>query len=273
MADASQLTDDELKEVIETGVEPETPESEIQPDKVDEPSKSEESKESETKTEEVPEAEAKVEPPEEEGPKAPSRREQLRVQDLLAKYGTPKEKQPQTKGPDFRTKVEADEDTYKTIEDTATEFGRNQYEQGLERAKYYQWETLLNVDEPQVRSKYPELDPHNKEKFHPALHKAMTGKYAAFVGYDAGDPEKGIARSVRNPEIRFLDFVESEMEFADELAAQRVERTTENIVKQAAQTGLRPDGSTSKKLNLNQAPQNMTLEELYASIGQTPPKN
>jgi hypothetical protein len=262
--DASQMTDDELKEKINPSEEPK---EELVPEVPEEPLKEEEP------TEELPEPEKEPEKePEAEEERPISRREQLRVQDLLSRGYKPKETPPEVKAPDFRTKVEADEDTHKIIEDTATEFGRQQYEQGLERAQYYQWETLLNIDEPQVRTKYPELDPNNKEKFHPALHNAMLTKFAMYAGYDAGNPDTGVARTVRNPQARFSDFVEAEMEYADELAAHRVKQTTENIAKQAAQTSLRPDGSSTTKMDLTKNPEDMTTEELYAVLGQTPPK-
>lgn len=259
------MAKDEPKEDIqeEANNAPEVPEVKEE-SQADESPVEDVEEESEEESEEVAEPEVKEEPEEE---KPPSRREQLRVQDLLKKYGPPKDTPIQSKGPDFRDKVEANEEVYKTLQDTAQQFGQDQYNQGLERAKYFQWETLLNVDEPQVRAKYPQLDP-SSEDYHPAIHNAMASKYARFVGYNPGDPEKGIPRSVQNSEIRYADFVEAEMEFADEIASQRVVRTTENIARQAAQTGLRPDGSSAKRLNLNKAPEDMTDEELDAVISQ-----
>jgi hypothetical protein len=271
MADASQLTDEELNKVIETGVEPqeETPEAPPEPQKESEviaPPAEEPLKEEPEAPVTVP---ANEEP--EETPAAPSRREQLRVEDLLRKYGPPKET-PRTKtGKDYRELIDAEDEVIKALESDRTQATQESYNQGLERAQYFQWETLLQVDEPAIRIKHPELDPTNKEKYHPVLRRAMDAKYAAFVGYDPGDPEKGIARSVRNPSIRYSEFVESELEFADEIASQRVERTTQNIAKQTAQTALRPDGSSAKRLDLNKAPEDMTLEELYAVTGGTPP--
>jgi len=221
----------------------------------------------------APEAPAEESEPEPEEAPAPSRREQLRVQQLLKKYGQPKEAPLQANGPNFRDQINADEEVYKTLEESTTEYGRQQYSQGLEQAKYYKWETLLQVDDPQVRTKYAQLDPSDKEKFHPALADAMNQKYLRFVGYNPGDPERGIAPTVQRPDIRYLDFVEAEFEFADELAAERQERTTKNIAQQAAQTGLRPDGSQAKSLNLNKAPQDMTEEELNAVISQSLPRD
>ncbi len=221
---------------------------------------------SEEVQEQPAEEEAPAEETEEEEPRPPSRREQLRVQDLLTKYGPPSEQAPSQNKPDFRTKVDADEEVYKTLDQTTQEYGQNQYDAGIERAKYYKWETLLQVDEPQVQARFPQLDPRNKDEFHETLNNALQAKYARFVGYNPGNPEQGVPRTVANPDIRYLDFVESELEYAQELASHLAEKTQKNIAKQAANTGLRPDGSSAKKLNLNKAAEDMSDEELKAKL-------
>ena len=73
---------------------------------------------------------------------------------------------------------------------------------------------------------------------------------------------------VQNPNVRWKDFVESEFELADEIANTKVANSTRNIAQQAASTGLRPDGSQAKRLNLNKAPEQMSDEELDAIIAQ-----
>lgn len=224
----------------------------------------------EPKEETPEEPEAEPEAPVEEEPKPPSRREQLRVQDLLKKYGPPQERTPQ-KGPDFRQVVNADEDVYKDLEDTAQQYGQAQYQQGIAQANTAGWRAMLSLEDRQVRKDHSILNPQDKENFHPAVADAMNTKYLRAIGYNPGDPQRGIPESVINP-ISYYDFVEAEMEFADELAAQRVERTTENIAKQAAQTGLRPDGSSAKSLNLNKAAEDMTDEELQAAIAASMPR-
>lgn len=257
------MADDQAPEEV---LEQEQPMEEAPAETPEEP----EVQEPEVESEEDPQVEA---PAEEEEPAPISRREQLRVNDLLKKYGPPPEAPSQAKTPDFRDKIEADESVYKTLEETTSQFGQQQYNQGLEHSKYLQWETLLKVDDPQVRGKYPQLNQADKENFHPALADAMNKKYLQFVGYEPGDPERGIPPRVARPGIRYLDFVEAEFEFADELAAERQVRSTENIAKQAAQTGLRPDGSQTKRLNLNKSPDEMTDEELNAAISQTLPRD
>lgn len=227
----------------------------------------EEPKEAEEEPQEEAPEEPKAEEPEEVEEKPPSRREQLRVQDLLKKYGPPPERTPQ-KGPDFRDKVQADEDVYKTLEETAQDYGQTQYQQGIAQANTAGWRAMLSLEDRQVRKEYPFLDPKDKENFHPAIADAISRKYLQDIGYDPGDLQRGIPETVANP-ISYYDWVDAQVELADELAAQRVERTTENIAKQAAQTGLRPDGSSAKSLNLNKNPEDMTDEELQAVISQS----
>ena len=211
------------------------------------------------------------EPPEE---KPPSRREQLRVQQLLKKYGPPPERAPkQSQRPDFRDKVNADDDVYKTLEDTTMEYGNSLVNSALSQADYRSWERFLKMDDTQVRGKYPVLDPSNKENFHPAVADALNARYLRFVGYDPGDASRGISPSVQNPDISYADFVEAEMEFADEVASQRIVRTTQNIASQAANVGLRPDGSSAKPLNLSKAPGDMNKKELEAAIAATMPRD
>jgi hypothetical protein len=94
--DASQMTDDELKEKINPSEEPK---EELVPEVPEEPLKEEEP------TEELPEPEKEPEKePEAEEERPISRREQLRVQDLLSRGYKPKETPPEVKAPDFRTK-------------------------------------------------------------------------------------------------------------------------------------------------------------------------
>lgn len=218
----------------------------------------------ETAEEEQPEADEAVE----EAPEQPqpSRREQLRVQQLLKKYGPPPDAPTQSNGLDFRNKVAADEETYKTLEDTAQQYGQSM----LAQAEVKQWRRFLKYEDTQVRSKFPQLDPSNQEQFHDVLANTMSQRYLNFVGYDPGDPSKGIPESVQRPDISYVDFVEADMEYADELASLKVKTTTQNIAKQAATTGLRPDGSSAKSLNLNKDPSQMTNEELEASIKAAP---
>lgn len=228
----------------------------------------------EPKEEETPE-EAPAEAPEEiSEEKPPSRREQLRVQQLLERYGDPRPPTSQPKRPDalnYDTAIDADPEVIKQLEADRQAYSDLAYQQGLQQSEVRSWKTSLKMEAPQVEKEYPFLNPNDKD-FHPAASDAMSRKYLRFVGYDQGDAQNGVPETIQQPDLSYADFVASEMEFVDELASQKISDTTRNIAKQAATTGLRPDGSSAKRLNLNREPKEMTMEELYASIGQKQPK-
>lgn len=276
----SDMTDEQLQQVIETGVEPEVQATEVEEvekeseEEVKEESQEETETESEEKVEEQVEEKSEEEAPEE---KPISRREQLRVQQLLQKYGQPPErpKAPTQISPnalDYGTALDADPEVVKQLETDRQTVSDAAYLEGLRQSEVKEWKRDLKFEAPVVEEKFPFLNPRDTANFKPAAADAMNQKYLRFIGYNPGDPQKGIPESIQYPDLSYREFVESEMEFVEELATQKVAETTKNIAKQAATTGLRPDGSQAKRLNLNQAPENMTIEELYAKLGQTPPK-
>lgn len=259
--DPSTMTDEELNKVIETGVAPEEPESPEEPETPEPPESSEE-------------PETPVETPSEESteePAPPSRREQLRIQQLLAKYGDPSDRAPaqpplqRASQLDYGTALDADPEVIKQLEADRQAGNQAQYNEGLKRAEYLNWHTSLKIDAPKVESKYPILDKDSPE-FHPAVADALNSWYLKMSGFNSA------TQTVANTDISYSDFVEANMELVEEIAGQRNAQSVKNIAQQTATMGLRPDGSSAKRLNLNQAPESMSIEELYAKIGQTPPK-
>ena len=215
------------------------------------------------------------EAPEKPSADQPSRRETLRIQQLLKKYGPP----PETPQPsqfkrddalDYGSALDADPEIIQRLEADRTAEGEARYQQGQNdvraELRTSEWRTLLNFDAPQTEAKYDWLNPKKPETFDPALADAVNEEYKAVVGYDE---RTGL---VSRPDIRYSDFIEARVELSTRLAKSMTADTAKNIAKQAAQTGVRPDGSSAKRLNLNKAPQEMTTEELYAAIGQKPPK-
>ena len=218
--------------------------------------------------EEVESTEAPEEPEVQEEVKneepAPSRREQLRIQQLLKKYGPPQERPAPSQRPDalnYQEALDADPEVIKQLEADRQATGQSQYNEGLKRAEYLNWNTSLKIDAPQVESKYPVLDPKSPE-FHPAAADAINQWYLNMSGFD------NATQTVNNPNIGYADFVEGFMELVQETAGQKNAQTVKNVAKQAASTGLRPDGSSAKRMDLSKDASAMTLEELYASIGQ-----
>lgn len=207
---------------------------------------------------EAPEAEAE--------PKPPSRREQLRIQQLLEKYGKPEPtpQLPPAPGINYEQELDADPETIKRLQADRDAAAKAMYEYGLQQSNSIQFHTRLEIDAPRVETKYPTLNKESEE-FNPAFANAVNTWYLNMVGYD---PQ---TNSVRNPNIRYADFVEGFMELVDEGASVRSETTRKNVTKQAAQTSLRPDGSASKGMNLNKAPQDMSEDELKAVINASLP--
>ncbi len=203
-------------------------------------------------------------------PQQPSRRKELRIQKLVERLrsnGTQPQRRDDNKpkGLNYREALDADDETIQQLETDRNSYGQNRYAEGLEAAKTIQFHTRLEVDAPRVSAKYPVLD-EDSDKFHAPLANSINQFYLATVGYDPGSD------TVQNTKVRYADFVDSFMELVEETAATRTQASAKNIARQAAQTGIRPDGSSAKRLNLNKNPADMTDEELDAIIAQGIPK-
>ena len=224
----------------------------------------EETKEPEGEPEAPAEEPAAEEPAPEEKP--PSRRESLRIQQLISKF----QQQPEATKPDvlnYGEALETDPETVKTLEADREAYGQTREAEAYKKAsEAVLFKTRLEIDAPKVEGKYKFLDKSDTENFNPAAADAINSWYLQMVGYD---PKTD---TVQNPGIRYSDFVEATMELADNIAGNKVAESTKNITQQAATTGLRPDGSQTKKLDLNKDPGQMSDEELEAVIGQAIPK-
>lgn len=199
--------------------------------------------------------------------KPPSRREQLRIQQVLEKLKQKDSRPEAPVKPDALnySDLDADPELVKQLEADRRKYGEDLYTQGVEQSKSILFHTRLEVDAPRVEAKYPQLD-KDSDQFDPAIANALNSSYLHLVGYD----EK--TDTVQNPGIRYADYIEAQFELANAIASEKVVKTSKNIAKQAASTGLRPDGSTAKRLNLNQNAEDMTDEELQAKIAQSLPK-
>lgn len=191
--------------------------------------------------------------------KKPSRREQFRIRDLLEKYGPPTDKQtekPKASGMDYQKDLDADPEVVKKLEDDRQAASDEAYNRGLEQMNSVQFLTRLEIDAPRVEAKYPQLDKNNTEKFKPEAATDVNLLFLRLAGYD---PK---TRAVKHPDMRYTDFADMIFGLANDLADTKVEEKVKEVKKQAAQTGLRPDGSKTKSLDMTKAPQDMTDEEL-----------
>jgi hypothetical protein len=206
-----------------------------------------------------------------DGDKPPSRREQRRIHQLLTKYpelDKPQPQQPQqpqtpAKQPgamDYKEALDTDDETIKQLEADREQFGKTQYNAGLEQAKSIMFHTRLEVDAPRIEAKYPFLD-KNSDKFKPEAAQDVNTLYLTLSGYD---PKTG---SVENPNLRYGAFVDTIFSLAQDIASDEAREITKNVKSQAAKTGLRPGANSAKPtLNLNKAPQEMTDEELKEKL-------
>lgn len=178
------------------------------------------------------------------------------------------QQQPQRKAPgiDYQKLIEAEPEVYDQLSKASQDYGQTQYEAGLQAANNVRFHTRLEIDAPRIESKYPQFD-KNSPEFNPGVASAMNNWYLAMVGYD---PQTD---NVKNADVRYGDFVEGIMELAEAMAGVKTTRSTQNIARQAANAGLRPDGSSAKPLNLNKAPEDMNEAELKAAINASMPRD
>lgn len=288
--DPSQLTDEELdaaiegketedqpEKVVESPDEPETEVPEKDDESEDEPEKADDSE-----NEQDPEPEKEDEADESEKEDKPSPRQAKRIQQLLEKtkrqqpveQPAPVASQPaDVKQINFRELIDAPDEVFAQLESAVEEYGKQftqpapqPQQDNTAQFETLRWETNLKIDTPKVLSKFNKINPDDKENFDPVVADSLNQEYLQTVGFDE---RTGL---VANPNISYSDFIEARFELANLLADEKTETTKKNVVKQAASTGIRPDGSQSKRLNLNQAPENMTDEELDAMIGSAIPQ-
>ena len=270
--DPATMSDEQLEDAINNNPNPEpdptpdpapapdpTPSDTPDPDNQPEPSSPNEPDEP------TPDPEPQNPDPE-EPPKPPSRREQLRIQQVLerAKLNNqgqpPRPQSPRRDALDYANELDADPAVIERLEADRVAAENARYQEGVQQAQSMKWETMLHVDAPQMENKYSFLD-KNSPDFHPAVTHSLSTWYMQMSGYN---PETGIAS---NPNMRWSEFTEGIMELAEEIASVKNQATATNVAQQAANTGIRPDGGAAK-LNLNKAPEHMTDDELKAVISQ-----
>lgn len=137
---------------------------------------------------------------------------------------------------DYRSAIEADDAVYQTLEQDRASYGDARYNEGLELVKAMEFRTNIKLDLPLVKDKLDKLDPADAE--------AIDKEYLMYTGYD---PETGF---VKNPEIGYADFVEAQIERAERLASNLHVASQKNIAKQAAKTGVRPDGGSRSGIKI-----------------------
>jgi hypothetical protein len=163
----------------------------------------------------------------------------------------------QYKPVDYRQTVEFDDPkAYDKLEEDRTQYGQDQFnrgvqqgnQQGLQPVQNELWLQRLDIDSERASRDWDVLDESNTKTFDPQFASDMTQKFLNFIGYRV-DERTGVI-NIDRPQIRYSDFVKAERQNLDYYAQRLSKTSTENIVKQAANTGVRPNGqarSTARK--------------------------
>lgn len=270
-----EMTDEELNAFLGEQEE-EKPEEKPEKPEDSEAEEKEEEEQEEEKPDDAEEEDSEDEEEEKEEEKPISRRKQARL-DKLAKIfetiqsGEDAEEEPQKpkkpEGIKYDEELEADDETIKRLDDDREKFGQEMYLQGLAQAnaikqqqEAFEFKQMLTREEDRVREKYPFMNPDDEEHFKPEITESLVKDYLHFTQFD---PQ---TKTAKTP-VNYFDYIEARVQQAEALAEEMVSETKKNVVKQAANTGLRPSGSApSKSFDLTKAPEDMSDEELDAVL-------
>jgi len=150
---------------------------------------------------------------------------------------------------DYREAIDAPDEVYNSLDQDRRNYGDQRYNEGLEKSKAIEFKMNIKLDLPLVKDKLDRLDPADAT--------ALDREYLQLVGFD---PNTGY---VQNSDIGYADFIDARIQQAERLAASMALKSQKNIAKQAAQTGIRPDGGAHKGLQIS-SPQdiaNMSSED------------
>jgi hypothetical protein len=131
-----------------------------------------------------------------------------------------------------------EEDRTKVAESNRADGFQQGQRQATTRATLENFETKLDIDKERVAVKWDALDP-DKESYRPKLEQYLVQQYIAFTGMEK-DAQGRI--TIQRPNIRFRDFVDAEMQNMEDYATDRGAQSTQNVQRQAANTGIRPNG-------------------------------
>lgn len=197
-----------------------------------------------------------------EEPAPVSRRENKRIAELTRKLAEANQQRPaQPSQPQISQIIGEGDYDLDQVNGLAQQYGEQRYKEGLAIANAQRFETRLEIDAPKVEAKYPVLNPRS-EQFDPGIAEWSTQLYYKTVGLKPGSDG---TFTVDNPNIRYEEFADGLMEAVETLATSRSVDSKQNLVKQAAQTGVRPTGGV-KKQYAGTDPSKMTTEQLQAAI-------
>lgn len=165
--------------------------------------------------------------------------EELKLNKILDRIQQTKQpsRREEAKPMDYRTAIDAPDEVYDSLSQDRQSYGDQRYNEGLEQAKASEFRLNIKLDLPIVKEQLDKLDPADAA--------ALDREYLVMTGFD---PSTGF---VKNPDVGYADFIEARIEQAERLAASMNIKSQRNIAKQAAQTGIRPDGGAHKGLQIS----------------------
>lgn len=203
--------------------------------------------------EQEPVNEAPVAPVEPEAPTRSERREQNYIDKLSDQirnsgYGRRSDNQESGRTNDYQPiKYEEGEYDPTQLEKDREAYGQYQRQQAYKEAesridplRQEMWADRLELDNERVQKTWDILD-ESGDNFDPDFADGMTKKYLNFIGYRQ---DQNGQINIDRPNVRWLDFVRAEKQNFDRYVARAKETSTKNIVKQAANTGIRPSGQS-----------------------------
>lgn len=153
---------------------------------------------------------------------------------------TPKPYQPLEYKPDSEYDPSALEEDRKAAADYARSEGiRQGLHQGTSQVVKELWADRFDTDSERVSGKWDALNSDKTDTYNPKLEAQLVQRYIAFAGVEKDNSGRV---TIQKPNIRFRDFVDAEMKNLEDYAAERNAASSKNLVKQAAQTGVRPNG-------------------------------
>jgi hypothetical protein len=255
-------TEDQTQESteVEQSATTEATQEEAQEQESTEEQQAETEQSEEAEAEESSDAEAGTEEESQEEEEKPlTRRENKRLQQVLKKLQenpqAPQQQPRQTQSP----QIEDGEYTGDELNKRFGEYGDQRYSEGLQQAQVaLGFQTRLEIDAPRVASKYPVLDPNNNN-FDPGVATLLNEQYLRTVGFDDR------TGNVRNPNLRYEEYMDAMMEVVDTLSSSKSADATQNAAKQASKMGVRPSG-VAKKSYQGDDPRRMSNEQLTQAI-------
>lgn len=138
---------------------------------------------------------------------------------------------------DYRQVMDAPDEVYSQLEQEREQVHNRGYNEGLNKFEAFEFKQNLKTDLPLVQEKLSKLDP--------AAATALDRMYLQTVQYDSNTGVPGVKG------IGYADFIDAQLELANSIASNRVIDSQRNIAKQAAQTGIRPDGAGRQGFKIN----------------------